>query len=131
MPPALVLLSQSSIYTQAVKFKAKAVACASEEEVEAQKQYLDETNGKYDEIIKSAQVKLEHLNKETILANKAFKTAKQRYFSLEGDLIDLREAFRNIARVQAEVNETQTQLLQARGSESIAKWRCWIKNPTG
>ncbi len=99
--------------------RAKAVASAKAKDVEAEKQYLGEMNAKYDEIIKSSQVKLKHLSYEYELAIKGFKAAKQRYFSLEGDLIDLREAWRNRARVETEVDQTRTQLLQASGSKAL------------
>ncbi len=53
------------------------------------------------------------------LAIKAFNVAKKRYFSFEGELIDLREAFRNLARVETEIQETRTRLLQASGSKAL------------
>jgi outer membrane protein TolC len=99
--------------------RAKAVAFAQEQEVEAQKQYLGEENAKYNEIIKSSDVKLTHLKYEYELANKAFTAAKKRYFSLEGDLIDLREAWRNLSRVETEVDQTRAQMLQASGAKAL------------
>lgn len=99
--------------------RAKAVASAKEQEVEAQKQYLGEMDAKYDEVIKSSEVRLEHLKYEYELATKAFTAAKKRYFSLEGDLIDLREAWRNLVRVEVEVDQTRTQYLQASGSKAL------------
>lgn len=92
---------------------------AKNHEVEAEKQYLGEMNAKYDAIIQSSKVRLRHLDGELTLANKAFKTAKERYFSLEGQLIDLREAFRNLARVQTEIQETRLRFLQASGSKAL------------
>lgn len=99
--------------------RAKAVVSAREKDVEAEKQYLGEANARYDEIIKSSEVKLNHLHYEYELAQKAFKSAKERYFSLEGDLVDLREAWRNLVRVETEVDSTRTQLLQASGSKAL------------
>lgn len=77
--------------------RAKAVASAKAKDVEAEKEYLGEMNAKYDEIIKSSQVKLTHLSYEYELAIKGFKAAKQRYFLLEGDLIDLRSLAKSSA----------------------------------
>lgn len=99
--------------------RAKEAEYASRQEIESQKQILGEENAKYDEIIRSSQVRLQHLGNEYSLAIKAFKEAKKRYFSLEGTLIDLREAWRNLARVETEVNQTRTQLLQASGSKAL------------
>ncbi|SRR5579883_426888 len=107
------------LHTNGEVHRAEALAYASEKELEAQRQYLGIMNGKYDEVIRSSQVRLQHLNYEFDLANKAFNTAKKRYFSLEGDLIDLREAFRNLARVEADMEETRTKLLQASGSKAL------------
>jgi outer membrane protein TolC len=99
--------------------RAKALASAREKEVLAEKQYLGEMNSKYDEIIKSSIVRLQHLQYELELANKAFNTAKKRYFSLEGDLVDLRDAFRNLGRVETDIDNTRTQFLQASGAKAL------------
>jgi outer membrane protein len=99
--------------------RAEAMLSAKTQDVEAEKQYLGEMNAKYDVIIQSSKVRLKHLNEEYSLAKQAFHVAKNRYFSLEGELIDLREAFRNIARVETEIQETRTRLLQASGSKAL------------
>lgn len=99
--------------------RAKAVASEKNHEVAAEKLYLQEMNAKYDNIIQSAKVRLKHLDAECIIADKAFSVAKKRYFSLEGTLIDLREAFRNLSRVLSEIQETQTRYLQASGSKAL------------
>jgi outer membrane protein len=97
--------------------RAEALASASRKEVDAEKQYLEEMNAKYDAVINSSEVRLKHLS--YALADKAFTTAKKRYVSLEGELIDLREAFRNIARVESEIEITRTRLLQSKGSKAL------------
>lgn len=107
------------LHTNGEVHRAQALASASEKELEAQKQYLGMMNAKYDEVIYSSQIRLQHLNYEFALANKAFNVAKKRYFSLEGELIDLREAFRNLARVETEIEDTRTKLLQAKGSKAL------------
>jgi len=107
------------LHTNGEVHRAEALAHESEKDLEAQKQYLGIMNAKYDEIIRSSEVRLRHLNYEFTLANKAFNTAKKRYFSLEGELIDSREAFRNLARVETEIEDTRTKLLQARGSKAL------------
>jgi outer membrane protein TolC len=99
--------------------RAEALATASKKELDAQRQHLGIVNAQYDETIRSAQVRLNHLNAELSLANKAFDTAKKRYFSLEGELIDLREAFRNLVRVKTDIDGTRTKLLQASGSKAL------------
>lgn len=99
--------------------RAEAMLSAKSQDEEAEKQYLDEMNKKYDQIIDSSKIRLKHLKNEYALAKKAFDVAKHRYFTLEGELIDLREAFRNIARVETEIQETRTRLLQASGSKAL------------
>ncbi len=107
------------LHTSGEIHRAQALASASKKELDAEKQSLSIMNAKYDEIIRSSKVRLQHLKYEFDLAIKAFDTAKKRYFALEGDLIDLREAFRNLARVETEIEGTRTKLLQASGSKAL------------
>lgn len=99
--------------------RATALSFAKRREVAAEKLYLDETDAKYDRIIYSTEIRLQHLNEELQLARKAFEVAKERYFTLEGNLIDLREAFRNLSRVETDIENTRTQLLLAKGSKAL------------
>lgn len=99
--------------------RAELSAAAQDEQVAAQEQNLTEINANYDEMINSSLTKLQHLAIELNLANKAFSEAKTRYFSFEGDLVDLREAFTNLARTQNDINETRAELLEARGAKIL------------
>jgi outer membrane protein TolC len=99
--------------------RASAIAAAKNEEVCAQKLFLEEENSKYDRIIHSYEERLKHLYFELNLAQKAYTVAKKRYFTLEGNLIDLRDAFRNLSRVEADLEDTRTILLQAKGSKAL------------
>ena len=114
-----IVLPIMDFHTSGEIQRASAELSAKTQDVEAERQYISEMNAKYDLIIHSSKVRLHHLNDEYALAKKAFDVAKNRYFSLEGELIDLREAFRNIARVQTEIEETRTRLLQAGGSKAL------------
>ncbi len=114
-----VILPLVDLHTSGEIQRASAQLSAKTEDVEAEKQYLNQMNAKYDLIIHSSKVRLQHLREEYALAKKAFDVAKNRYFSLEGELIDLREAFRNIARVETEIEASRTQLLQASGSKAL------------
>ena len=64
-------------------------------------------------------MKLRHLVYELDLGNEAFTVAKKRYFSLEGNLIDLRDAFKNLSRVRTEIEETTAKLFQATGAKVL------------
>ncbi|NNM59341.1 MAG: TolC family protein [Legionellales bacterium] len=90
-----------------------------EQEMSAGQQQVAEQNATYDETINAYSVRLTHLKRELKLANLAFRTAKQRYFSLQGNLIDLREAYRNLVQVQSEIIDTQAQILQASGEKAL------------
>lgn len=99
--------------------EAEAQFAAKQQEVEAQKQYLQEMNAKFDEIINASTIRLQHLHKELKIAQEGYKVAKQRYFSLETDLLDLRETYHILAKVENEVEGTQAQLLQATGAKAL------------
>jgi outer membrane protein len=99
--------------------RAEAVRCAKDQEIAAEQLYLEQMNAKYDEIIRASKIRLQHLRYELELANKGFAVAKKRYFAIEGNLIDLREAFRNLARTQTEIVDTRTKLLQASGAKAL------------
>ncbi len=99
--------------------RAKEVVCAKNEEVEAQIQFLQEMNSKYDTIINSSQVRLDHLKHELVLAKEGFKVAKKRYFNLEGQLIDLREAFKDLAKASVDTEDAYANLLKGQGSKEL------------
>lgn len=107
------------IGTHADVSRAELAAEAQDENVSAQEQNLSEINSNYDEVIDSSNTKLQYLNKELNLANQAFSAAQSRYFSFQGDLVDLRDAFTNLARIENEINETRAQLLAARGAKIL------------
>ena len=49
---------------------------------------------------------------------KAFNLAKQRYLSFLGTVIDLREAVRNLARIELQSNDKNADLILALGSKA-------------
>ncbi len=87
--------------------KAKATVISREYEINTTKQFIDETNARYQEIIESALVRLRHLKEEEETALKGFQVAKKRYFDFEGNLLDLREALNNLLRVNTELVNTR------------------------
>jgi len=111
--PVFDLPSKSRVNKAAILAHAKKIAIASE------KQFIEEILGSYEETIKSSEVFLKHLAKEAGIASEAFNVAKNRYISLEGTLIDVRESFRNLIRVRTELLNTQTKLLQTRGAKIL------------
>jgi outer membrane protein TolC len=99
--------------------RARAVVSAKNEEVEAQIQFLEEMNAKYDTIINSSRVKMEHLKRELSLAQEGFKVAKRRYFTLEGPIIDVREAFKDLAKASIDTEDANANLLKGQGAKEL------------
>jgi outer membrane protein TolC len=80
---------------------------------------MRELNAKYDEIIDASQARIEHLQREQTLAQEGFSVAKNRYFKFQGTLVDLRDALRNVGRIQIEMRDTQADLLEASGAKAL------------
>lgn len=99
--------------------QAEALASARDNDRLAVQMDVDQINAHYDEIIQSSRVKLDYLKDEANAADQAFRLAKERYFSFQGTLVDLREAIRNLARVQSEIIDIKTDLLLADGSKAL------------
>jgi len=99
--------------------QAQALASARDSDQLAVQMDIDQINAHYDEIIRSSRVKLDYLQDEADAAGQAFHLAKERYFTFQGTLVDLREAIRNLARVQSEIIDVKTDLLLAAGSKAL------------
>jgi outer membrane protein TolC len=99
--------------------QAQALASARDSDRLAVQMDIDQINAHYEEIIRSSRVKLEYLQDESNAAGQAFRLAKERYFSFQGTLVDLREAIRNLSRVQSEIIDVKTDLLLAVGSKAL------------
>ena len=80
---------------------------------------LDDADAFYDEVIDSARVNLGHLNHELTIAIEGMRVARKRYFEFEGALVDLREALRNLERIETTIDEVRADLLLAEGSEKV------------
>jgi len=80
---------------------------------------MDEVNAKYDEIIDASKARIEHLEREEKLAREGFAVAKNRYFKLQGNLVDLRDALRNLGRIETDMKDTQANLLEATGAKDL------------
>jgi outer membrane protein TolC len=99
--------------------QARALASARDDDQLAVKMDLDQLNAHYDEIISASRVQLKYIQDELDVARKAFNLAKERYFSFQGTLVDVREALRNLARVSAEAIDVKTDFLLALGSKAL------------
>jgi outer membrane protein len=99
--------------------QAEALASARDSDRLAVQMDIDQINAHYDEIIRSSRVKLDYLQDEVNAAGQAFRLAKERYFNFQGTLVDLREAIRNLSRVQSEIIDVKTDLLLAVGSKAL------------
>jgi outer membrane protein len=99
--------------------QAQALAAQRDEDLNAVRLQLDELNAHYDEIINASRVQLDYLQKELEVAQRAFELAKKRYYDFQGTLVDVREAVRNLERIQSEVIDVKSDLLLAVGSKAL------------
>ncbi len=99
--------------------QAQALAAQRDQDLNAARLQLDELNAHYDEIINASRVQLDFLQKESDVAEQAFTLAKKRYYNFQGTLVDVREAVRNLERIQSEVIDVKTDLLLALGSKAL------------
>jgi len=99
--------------------RAKAELAAKAQDLGAVRLQMDEIDSRYDEIIDASRARLEHLETEQKLAREGFAVAKNRYFKFQGTLVDLRDALRNLGRIETDLIETQASLLEAVGSKAL------------
>jgi outer membrane protein TolC len=116
---AIILPVFQGFKTSSEVDEAAAVASSKEKELEARKLEIADLNAEYDRTILSARVGLTHMREEMTLAEKGFQTAKTRYLSLQGSVVDVREALRNLARVQVELSQTLASYLEASGGKAV------------
>jgi outer membrane protein len=111
--------------------EAKASLEAKTQELGAVRLELDETNARYDEIIDASKARIEHLEREQKLAEEGFRVAKNRYFKFQGTLVDLRDALRNLGRIETDMRDTQANLLEAQGSKALLNGGSAVKEGEG
>ncbi len=75
----------------------------NEKNTDATRFGIDEANLNYDRAIESARLRMTHIKEEVQVAEKGFRLAKKRYSDLQGNLVDLREAIRNLARTSGDL----------------------------
>jgi outer membrane protein TolC len=107
------------------------------DEVDARKQGLaavqlqmDELNSRFDEIIDASKARIEHLEREQTLAQDGFSVAKTRYFKFQGTLVDLRDALRNLGRIETEMKDTQANLMEAVGAKTLLNGGTSVQSET-
>lgn len=111
--------------------EARAALDAKTQELGAVRLQMDETNARYDEIIDASKARIEHLEREQKLAEEGFRVAKNRYFKFQGTLVDLRDALRNIGRIETDLRDTQANLLEAEGSKALLNGGSAVKPGEG
>jgi outer membrane protein TolC len=99
--------------------RAEAQITEKESELSAAQQRLDELNSRLDEVIGSLRARLDHLVHEQELAETGFKLAKKRYFAFQGNLVDLREALRNITRTRTQLRDSTAEYMEALESKRL------------
>jgi outer membrane protein TolC len=99
--------------------RAQAFAEEKSHEVKAVEEAITDTNLRFDEIIRSTSAESVQIKAELNDLNRALKESRERYFTLKGNLADLRETIRNLVKVRSESNNIQAQLLRAQGLKAI------------
>jgi outer membrane protein len=88
-------------------------------EVEAAKQTTEEAELKYDQALTSAETRMNHLENELNIGQRAMKLARTRYFNKEGSLVDLREALRNLSSIQAQLADAKAEYWSTRADKDV------------
>ncbi|EID99689.1 TolC family protein [Leptospira licerasiae] len=80
-------------------------------ELEAARKKIAELNIGLGKTIDSSALRIRHLRNEVSLAKTAYEVARNRYTSYQGNLVDFREAFRNLLRANGELIDAYTEYL--------------------
>lgn len=99
--------------------EARADLDAQTQQLEAVRLAMEEDIARYDEVIDASKARIEHLQREGKLAEDGFHVAKSRYFKFQGTLVDLRDALKNLGRVETDMKDTQANMLEAEGSKAL------------
>jgi outer membrane protein TolC len=111
--------------------QARAALDAKTQDLAAVQLQMDEAAARYDEIIDASKARIEHLEREQKLAEDGFGVAKSRYFKFQGTLVDLRDALRNMGRIETDMRDTQANLLEAQGSKALLNGSSTTKTGQG
>ena len=116
---ALVLPVFQGFKTSNEVHELAALASSKEKSLEARKLEIADLNARYDKAIKSSELELNHLKEEVALAQQGFAISKTRYFSLQGSVVDVREALRNLSRTQVELYRTLANYLESSAAKAV------------
>lgn len=93
--------------------QAKSLFTERDENVLAELLNVGELNLFYDGIIGASRIKLQFLDHQSKITYEAIGLAKDRYLSFIGPLVDVREAFRDLAAVETQRSNVKVDLLLA------------------
>ena len=116
---ALVVPLYDGSLTNVKVDSAQAVATVRQHELKAAQQEVDNANNRFQEEISTSKVELKRLADELKEAQKTLNEAKKRYYAQKGNLVDLREAIRNLTRSELEIANSKFRLLRAEGQRII------------
>jgi len=108
--------------------QAEAIAAEKENDLLTARLDLDDQNARYDEAIASAEIKLRYLDEEKAAADQSLKLARERYRSFLGPLIEVREALRNLARIETQQSDVKADLFLAAGSKTLLNGATVVKD---
>lgn len=99
--------------------RAGAEVVQREYEKDTVRQKMDILIAELDTSIRSSRARSDHLLRELELAQKGFAIAKQRYFSHQGTLLDIRESLRNLIRARIQINEANAEFFVSSASKAF------------
>lgn len=99
--------------------RAKVVANEKEDNFYAARLTLDELNTHYDDLIQAARIQLDFLTHERTQAIQTFELTRKRYLSFLEPVLNLKEAVKNLARIESQTNEVKSSLYRAKSSKLI------------
>ncbi len=87
--------------------------------VQATELALNESYARYDESINAARVELAMLDNERKASEQAIELAQDRFLNFLGSVIDLREALRDLTRIDGQIVDRKADLFLASSSKAI------------
>jgi outer membrane protein TolC len=98
---------------------ARAKLLSDESHLEGIRLNVGAANVEFDKTRESSQVRMRNLKSEVAIAVRAFDTAKKRYFTYQGNLVDLRESLRNLTRTQNQLKIAEFDFLLSSAEKAL------------
>lgn len=99
--------------------RAKVIANEKEDNLIATQLVFEDLNTQYDDTIRSERIQLAFLARERTQATQALELTRQRYLAFLEPVLNLKEAIRNLTRIDTQINKSSAQLLRAQANKLV------------